>query len=207
MPPRPISNGIRRVRSLKERIRLTIHARGSPEAIARGIALGLFVAFTPLFGLHLPIAWFGAMALRANRTATILSLFVSNAATFVPIFAFTYAVGIHILPGRFAPDARLLLHDLSGRMRTRPLYAVWTNFQDLILSLKDLFWPMMVGGLVVGAIAAGLAYPLVLRLVVRVRENRRRWLAKHPNALNRNRARSMPEDEPGDRAHPPDTPG
>jgi hypothetical protein len=204
MAPRPRTDGLSRTRSLKERIRLTLHARGSAEAIARGVAFGLFLAFTPLFGLHLPLAWMGAFLLRANRTATFLSVFVTNIATFVPIFAFTYAVGVRILPGRFTPDIRNLLGDLAGRMRDRPFYSLAANFLDLFQSLKGLFWPLLAGGLVVGAITAALAYPLTLRLVLRIRDRRKRWLAHHPNVLKRRRSHSEPANGPGDPEPPRD---
>jgi uncharacterized protein (DUF2062 family) len=196
MPPSSRPARVRRTRSFRERVRLTLHSRGSAEAIARGVALGLFIALTPLFGLHLPIVWLVALLLRANRTASFLAVFVTNVVTFVPIFAFTYAVGVQILPGRFNPEVRSLLHDLAERMRARPFFAFTDNFQDLVLSLKDLFWPMMAGGIIVGAIAAALAYPLTRRLVIRVRDRRKQWLAHHPNALKGRRLRPEPADGP-----------
>ena len=53
-----------------------------PQRIARGIAAGVFVSFTPLFGLHFIAAAFVAIGLRGNVIAAMLSTFVGNPLTF-----------------------------------------------------------------------------------------------------------------------------
>jgi hypothetical protein len=195
-----------RIRSLRDRIRLTLHSRGSPEAIARGVALGLFVAVSPLFGLHIPITLLAATFLRANRPAALLAVFTSNVATFAPIFTFTYAVGARLLPGRPPLEVRSLLNTIAERMRGRPFFHVVEAALDLFHSLKGLFWPLLLGGLIVGTLAAVVAYPLTLRLILQMRNRRKKWLATHPNTLRRlerMRSVSMPSAPDDVRTGPP----
>ena len=58
----------------------------SPERIARGVFAGVFVSFTPLFGLHFLSAAAIALLYRGNILAALLATFVGNPITF-PIFA------------------------------------------------------------------------------------------------------------------------
>lgn len=58
----------------------------APHRIARGIFAGVFVSFTPLFGLHFLSAALIAFLVRGNIIASLLATFVGNPITF-PIFA------------------------------------------------------------------------------------------------------------------------
>lgn len=65
----------------------------SPHRIALGMAVGLWVAWTPTVGLQtfivLPIVW----ALRANPLAAILGIYLSNPLTFLPMYWAEYQLG------------------------------------------------------------------------------------------------------------------
>lgn len=65
----------------------------SPHRIALGMAVGLWVAWTPTVGLQtfivLPIVW----ATRANPLAAILGIYLSNPLTFLPMYWVEYQVG------------------------------------------------------------------------------------------------------------------
>lgn len=182
-------------RTLRETIRLTLHSRGSPESIARGVALGLFIAFTPVLGLHLLIVLLIAPLFRASRAASVLATFVTNPLTIPPFFSFTYAIGGWILPGSQSSGVRILLNETVECMRQTEFY----NVGDLLLALfrdgRGLFWPLFVGGAIVGLIAAAAGYPLTLRLVQRIRSRRQKRILAHPNSLaKRFRRISSPPD-------------
>ncbi|WP_331274412.1 DUF2062 domain-containing protein [Pseudooceanicola algae] len=69
----------------------------SPEKISRGIAVGIFTVFTPLFGLHFPFAAALALLVRGNVLAALLATFISNPLTFVPISLISLQTGFYIV--------------------------------------------------------------------------------------------------------------
>lgn len=59
----------------------------TPERIARAFALGVFLAFSPLIGLHLFLGFGLAFVCGLNRIALLLGLFINNPWTLIPIYA------------------------------------------------------------------------------------------------------------------------
>lgn len=88
-----------------------ISSRGEPEAIAMGIAIGVFVGVTPTIPFHTVLLVFIAFLFRQNITAALLgSWLISNPFT-IPIFYISqYALGRYILGGNSGP---LILNDFS----------------------------------------------------------------------------------------------
>ncbi|MGB0798882.1 MAG: DUF2062 domain-containing protein, partial [Planktomarina sp.] len=60
---------------------------GTPEQIARGIAVGVFTSFTPFYGLHFLVAAGLALMLRGSVLAALLGTFFGNPLTYIPIGA------------------------------------------------------------------------------------------------------------------------
>ena len=57
----------------------------SPERIARGIWAGVFVTFTPFFGLHFIFAALIARMMQGNILASLMATFFGIPLTYVPI--------------------------------------------------------------------------------------------------------------------------
>jgi hypothetical protein len=74
-----------------------LHIDDSPHRIALGIALGLFIAWIPLIGLHIFLALALAFLLRANKFAALTSIWVSNPLTFFLIYYPNYLFGKGLL--------------------------------------------------------------------------------------------------------------
>jgi hypothetical protein len=91
--------------------------RGSPEAIARGLAIGLFVAFTPTIGVQLILAAALATLLGASRAAALVPVWITNPVTIPPIYGFTYMVGSWFFPGPPANRMAEVLSGLGARLR------------------------------------------------------------------------------------------
>lgn len=68
-----------------------------PQRIARGIMAGVFISFTPFFGLHFLLAVTLAWILRANILAAILGTFFGNPLTFPLIAVFSTKFGQFLL--------------------------------------------------------------------------------------------------------------
>jgi hypothetical protein len=62
--------------------------RDTPEAIAGGVAIGLFFSLTPLFGLKTALTFFFAWLTRSNLVAAFLTLALHNVA--IPLMPLLY---------------------------------------------------------------------------------------------------------------------
>lgn len=152
----------------------------TPHRIALGIACGVFVSFTPFFGIHVAAAVVFAWALRANVVASIIGTFAGNPVT-IPLIA-PVALGL----GR-----RILGYGVTGRDPSRIQDAFgqfFTGLWDSLLSLfgygesewykvmhffEDVIWPYFVGGLLPGLVAAVASYYVTRPLVAAYQARRR----------------------------------
>jgi uncharacterized protein (DUF2062 family) len=112
----------------------------TPHEIALGVAVGIFVAFIPLFGTHTIMAIALASLLRVNTLIVLLGTQISNPLT-LPFQLFISAeVGSVILNGKFLEIK--FSHELS-------------------YLLGHYLLPIIVGGLILGIVGSGLSYLLV----------------------------------------------
>ena len=93
-----------------------------PEALARGVGLGLFIGFMPSMGIQTVLGFFVAGLVNANRLVTVLGTLVTNPVTAVPFGAVALWLGDFMLPGAHLTGAELTsfdwakLIDASGRL-------------------------------------------------------------------------------------------
>lgn len=149
-----------------------------PARIARGIAAGVFVTFTPFFGMHIFIAAALAYVLRANVLAALLSTFIGNPLTFPLIAALSLGTGELI----FGSESRVPLPQVL-RTFSRAFSELWHNLRVLIsggephwdrlmLFFDGVFLPYLLGGLLPGLVFALLAY-FLSRPVIEAYQKRR----------------------------------
>ena len=163
---------------LRRLFRWLLTLRGSPESIGLGVAIGFFVAFSPLLGIHLILAIVLATVLNANRPAALTLIWLNNPATFVPVFALEYWVGSFFWPG--PPVARV--KQVLGETLERFTSAGFFNFREhvhAVLELgRDIFIPMLIGGTLIGLLVGTAAYFPTVALVRKLRSRRRKKRAK-----------------------------
>ncbi|TFG36874.1 MAG: DUF2062 domain-containing protein [Nitrospirales bacterium] len=122
----------------------------TPHEIALGIAIGIFVAFIPLFGTHTVTAIALASLLRVNTLIVLLGTQLSNPLTF-PFQLFASAeIGSLILHGRF--------------LEIKFSYEISSLLSHYLL-------PIIIGGLVLGIIGSGVSYLLVKGFFLRKRHD------------------------------------
>ena len=157
----------------------------TPEKIARGIGVGVFATFTPLYGLHFVLAAILAKILRGNIVAALLGTLFGNPLTYVPIGVVALTMG-HVLLGRQAGPADVdssFLDTFSGAGRD-----LWHNFTALFTSEQaewerlrpfydDIFFPYLIGGIGPGLVAGAIMYYLSVP-VIRAYQNRRRKILR-----------------------------
>lgn len=73
--------------------------QGSPQALAGGTAVGVFVGLTPTMPLHTVLIVFLSLITRTSTLAGIIaSWIVCNPLTYLPIYYLSAAVGNHLTP-------------------------------------------------------------------------------------------------------------
>jgi uncharacterized protein (DUF2062 family) len=137
-----------------------------PERTALAFSVGVFIAFSPLLGLHTIMATVLALLFRFNKIAIYAGTFINNPfLTLVPIIALSYAIGALVMGRPIAlPEEGLALlrepHMLTA--------AYW---RELLAHARDLLAPFAVGGTALSVVCSLAAYPVTLRLL---RANQRR---------------------------------
>ncbi|MBZ8179289.1 DUF2062 domain-containing protein [Oscillatoria salina] len=130
--------------------------RGGKQKIARGLAVGVFAGFFPLFGMQTLIGVLLATLIRGNKFAAAAATWISNPLTYVPIYAFNFHVGALLL----RVDESLIDIDRIGVAST-----------DQLLELGSaLISTLFVGCLVTGLVAGICTYFLSLWLYARLRD-------------------------------------
>ena len=90
----PRGGWARAVQYIQHRLR---RLPGTPEEIARGVFAGVFVVFTPFFGLHFILAVIIAKLMRGRIIAALLATFVGNPLTYLPIAVLSLRLGYFLL--------------------------------------------------------------------------------------------------------------
>ena len=152
---------------------------GSPERIGRGIWAGVFVTFTPFFGLHFLMSAGLAWAMRGNVIAALLATFFGNPLTFLPIAVVSLKTGHFLLGTKFEAGVEQSLWNKfarAGADLNRNLRAILDgepqDWHSLLVFWNEVMWPYTVGGIVPGVVVATAIY-LVSVPVIRAYQKRR----------------------------------
>lgn len=71
--------------------------RGTPEAIARGLAVGAFAGMFPIMGFQIIFGVLLAILFRGNKIIAAAATWISNPLTYIPLFAFNFQIGQWLL--------------------------------------------------------------------------------------------------------------
>lgn len=143
-----------------------LHADDPPHRLALGAAIGVFVMFTPTLGFQMLINVMLAWLLKANKAIGVIVVWISNPATFIPIFYPCYLVGRILLQREPVSEAwwRRIAHPPPGWWPTVAFY--WSQILEIAV-------PLWLGGVVVGTLMACLTYYFLYYAICSYRL--RRW--------------------------------
>jgi uncharacterized protein (DUF2062 family) len=131
------------------------------HSIALGTAVGMFIGLTPTVGIQMAMVLVFALLVsplfRFNKVAAILTVYISNPLTMIPLYWFYYRVGGLFIEGNVDRAAFNRVHD-------------WNTVLDLILEVG---WPLIVGSLIVATVGTVVTYPLILWLLHSLRPPKR----------------------------------
>ncbi len=170
----------------------------TPHKIAIGFAAGVFVSFSPLFGLHFLVAALLALALRGNLLASLMGTFFGNPITFPFIATISYRTGQLML------DASATDGSFHG-LKTAIVSGFVGTWQSLlsVVGLSEPAWgqvehffaavfiPYLIGGIIPGLICALICYILARAVVAAYQKTRgARKLRKVKKSSSRNLQRA-----------------
>ncbi|HEX8722035.1 MAG TPA: DUF2062 domain-containing protein [Pyrinomonadaceae bacterium] len=151
---------------LRASVRRLLALEDPPERTALAFSVGVFIAFSPLLGLHTILATALALLFRFNKVAIYAGTFVNNPfLTLVPIILASYAVGAFLLgrPVALPPGGMALLRE--------PHLLTAAYWGELSAQFWGVLLPFAVGGTVLSVVCSLAAYPVTLKLL---RANQRR---------------------------------
>lgn len=150
-----------------------LHADDPPHRLALGIAIGVFVTFTPLIGFQMVLSVFLAWLLRANKIVGVPIVWLSNPFTMIPIYYPCYVVGCKVTGTPVVSDDWRSIQGDWQQLLQEPT----TRWVDKVRfwwdSLVDFMGPLWVGCMVVAAVSGVLAYYISLYTIHNYRM--RRW--------------------------------
>jgi uncharacterized protein len=142
-----------------EPIRKLITIDDSPESIARGMGLGIFLGFTPLYGVKTLLGLFLAALFRGNKIAAVIGVNLHDIVLpLVPVMlGMEYELGFWLLSQPHHLPASLDLIHLRPHEWLR-----WTTFFNVGM-------PMLLGSLIMGIPSGCVAYFVTRSVCARAR--------------------------------------
>ena len=141
---------------LRQLGQVLLHLEDTPHRTALAFGVGVFIAFSPLLGIHWLLALGTAFALRLNRVAVLLGTYINNPWTIAPLYLAGTALGCALLG--VPPDGLAAIEwHRHG----------WDFYTHLWVTLKPYVWPYVVGNTVLGAVGAAVTYYVVRGLLER----------------------------------------
>ncbi len=142
-----------------------LETEDSPERIARGVAVGSFIAVTPTVGLQVCFALLAATIARGNRLAAVAMTFVLNPFIIVPPSYWyfpAYYLGAFLLGMEPVGFARVA----QAYESSKGIFQLLGNLWSLGI---DVYGPMLLGGAIIGVPVAFLMRHISLHIISRHR--------------------------------------
>ena len=157
------------ITSLKKGYRRFLKIRGRPNEIALGLALGLFVGMTPSMGFHTAIAVFFAALFKWNKISSAIGVWVTNPLTAPVIYPVNYFIGAKLI----GLQKDYFVFKANG----------FATIYKMMLKAPEIFWALIIGGIVLGLPLAVAGYYFSYSVVQRYQDDIKEKLAKSKEKL------------------------
>lgn len=133
-----------------------LRIRGTPREISLGFALGIFIGFSPTFGIQIVIAVFLTSVLKWSKLAAVFGVQITNPLTAPFIYTLTYSIGAWII----------------GSENTLKLasFKSLDALLDMIYNAPLIFSALTLGGILIGLPLSIATYLTVFWLLNRYQE-------------------------------------
>ena len=148
-----------------------LHVDDSPHRLALGVAVGLFVGWTPTIGLQMLISLLLSFVLKANKFLSVTLVWVSNIFTFIAIYFPSYLIGKYTL-SLFGIDDGLTKTQVFEMLKRLSSFRViidmwsssfWVDLFEIFFNIGKSLW---VGSVIIGLLVAVIGYFLTYKMIV-----------------------------------------
>ncbi len=143
-----------------------LHVDDTPHRIALGVAIGMFITWTPTVGFQMLLVLGLSWLLGANKLVGVPFVWISNPATLVPIFYPNYLLGKWVLGSNCEDPNFSEALTISGTW-LETVQRWWT-------ATWQVFWPLWVGSIIIGLALGAISYGVIYYAVVEYRKIRHR---------------------------------
>ncbi len=144
---------------LRQAFRLLLRLEDTPHRVALAFAIGVFIAFFPIIGIHTGMALAIAFLFRLNRVAILAGSFVNNPWTLAPLFMGGTVLGC-VLLGVSTSGLRGVDRGLQGR----------AFYEALLENLRPFLLPFLLGNLALGVVGGVVSYFLLRSILEKRRQ-------------------------------------
>jgi len=133
-----------------------------PHTKAKAFAIGVFIAFTPTYGLHTVTVILVSWVFKLPFSIILLGSLVNNPWTFIPIYGSSYIVGrwlLSLFPKFYSP---LPFYVLAQRLKALT-WKDWLTQVPILVFNEGL--PFVVGSIFLGIVVALGTYFVVLKIL------------------------------------------
>ena len=152
-----------------------VREKGTPEYIARGWAIGMFIGFAIPFGLQLLISIPLSFLLKGSKLGAAVGTLATNHFTIFVIYPFQCWLGSYLIgnPLSFAEISSGLEEVIKNQ-----------DYETLFLLGKELVASFFIGGFLLAFISTPICYYLVKNLVIRYRAAKEKRRLKKQEKLH-----------------------
>jgi len=149
----------------------------TPHRIALGLAIGIFVTFTPTIGLQMLLTVLLATLFRANKAVGVPFVWISNPLTIVPVYGPSFLLGSWMLGGRYSWQQFNAVFTKAFQLE-----GGWIDkTQAWWEAAWPIFPPLWLGSILISLVLGVVAYIVTYRAVLAFR----RYRNLHKPALRR----------------------
>ncbi|HBG20222.1 MAG TPA: hypothetical protein DDY32_13365 [Desulfobulbaceae bacterium] len=150
---------------LRPVLRWVLKLRSSPRAIAGGLGVGMFIAFTPTVGLQVILALIAATICNVNRPAAIVPVWITNPVTVAPVYTFNYWLGTFFYPGPPLAEVSKVFTDIGRALATLDVWDLKEPVVAMLQMGKEILIPLTIGSIAIGIVLGILTYIFSLKLL------------------------------------------
>jgi uncharacterized protein (DUF2062 family) len=139
-------------------LRVLVQVEDSPHRTALSFAIGVWIAFCPLIGIHTGLALAVAFLFRLGRAPMLLGAYINNPWTLAPLYMSGTLLGCALLG--VPPDG---LSAIDWSLHGTAFY------RTLLEHLRPYVWPYVLGNTLLGTLSGMAAYVVLRRVLERRR--------------------------------------
>lgn len=155
-----------------------LRLRGEPHELALGMAFGVFAGMMPIIPFQIALAITMALFFKASKITAALGTWVSNPLNWYFLYLYSYKIGAYIIG---VEEGRATLFSVMDSIsRGAEMSVIWGK---LLSSSMTLVSSLLIGGLIMGIVAAVPTYFISLKVFLKIREWRQERKTKKATRL------------------------